>query len=98
MALDPRQATAAHVTSNQLRLLQVLACYWQGYGFSPSLRDLIRLLPCYSSTSVVAYNLQRLRSRGLVTFRPGTARTICLTEAGWAETGIAPPLAMASQA
>ena len=91
MARDPGQ-----VTPKQRRLLQVVACYWADCGFSPTLRELVSLLPL-SSTSVAAYNLRRLRSLGLVTFRPGTARTLCLTAAGWAETGIAPPLAMASQ-
>lgn len=65
------------------RLLTVLADYAASHeGRSPALRELCRLVPL-SSTSVAAYQLQRLAGYGLVSLgRAGESRSARLTAAG----------------
>jgi len=81
------------LSATQRRLLLACGHYWLAHRYSPSLRELI-FLAGISSTSVVAYNLRRLERMGLITYAGEIPRSICLTDAGWAESGLEPPLAM----
>ena len=93
MARDPGPATAEPMTASQRRLLMACAIYWLARRFAPSLRELVELAHL-SSTSVAAYNLRRLERGHLITFERAVPRSICLTDAGWSECDLEPPLAM----
>ena len=92
MADDTGQAPKA-MTASQFRLLRACAEYWRAHRYSPSLRELVELAGL-SSTSVAASNVRRLMAMGLLSQAAEICRTICLTHAGWAESGLEPPLAM----
>ena len=78
----------------QRRLLESCAKYWLARRYAPSLRELVELAHL-SSTSVAAYNLRRLERGHLITFEREISRSICLTDEGWSECDLQPPLAVA---
>lgn len=66
--------------NNQQAILLAISLFWRQNGYAPSIRELQALCDI-SSTSVVAYHLERLRTKGLVDFVDGTPRTIRLVKA-----------------
>ena len=58
-----------------IRILNAAIDFRREHGYAASHREL-RDLSGVSSTSVVAYHLQRLRDDGYLTFRNGQSRTI----------------------
>jgi len=81
------------LTASQRRLLMACAIYWLARRYAPSLRELVQMA-CLSSTSVAAHNLRRLERGHLITFDREISRSVCLTEAGWSECDLQPPLAV----
>ena len=71
---------APHTTDRQQTVLLAIAVFWKQNGYAPSIRELQALCDI-SSTSVVKYHLERLRTAGLVDFVDGTPRTIRLVKA-----------------
>lgn len=69
------------MTETQERILAAIARHWRDWGYAPSFRD-IQIAAALSSTSVVEYNVERLRTMGLLSFTPRLTRTIRLTPEG----------------
>ena len=56
------------------RIVEYIKEYVSRRGFSPSIREIAKVLE--TSTSVVTYHLDILEDRGIVSRTPGLARTI----------------------
>lgn len=69
------------MTRRQRAILHAIATYIDRNGWPPSLRD-IQVAAGVSSTSVVAYNLNRLREFGYVERAREISRSIRVTDAG----------------
>lgn len=67
------------LTQRQADMVDAIRDYWTANGFGPSIRDLMDACDI-SSSSVVSYNLHRLKEMGLVTFREEVARSVRLKE------------------
>ena len=63
------------LSANQQRILDAIWEFWAEHRYSPSIRD-IQDRADISSTSVVVYNLAKLRRRGLVDYDELTTRSI----------------------
>lgn len=61
----------------QDKVLAVIRQYWKEHGYSPSIEDLVRLVPL-SSTSVAHYHLKQLEKQGEIRRTPGVARSIVM--------------------
>lgn len=64
-----------------IQTLRAIARFWAEFHYGPSVREL-RLATGASSTSVVAYRLNRLRELGWITYTDGISRSYRLTQAG----------------
>ncbi|MFA7296277.1 MAG: hypothetical protein WC211_03700 [Dehalococcoidia bacterium] len=69
------------MSRNQRKILTAIARYIDQHGFSPSLRE-IQAMTGISSTSVVAYNRDRLAALGFIDFHHEISRSMTLTEHG----------------
>ena len=67
--------TGRPLTDLQQRLYTAVVDFWLSHGYCPQVRELTKLARI-SSTSVVAYNLDKLQARGLILMEPGVTRTI----------------------
>jgi len=67
------------IADNIQKVYEAIVYYRVKHGFSPTVRELIRLTP-YQSTSGVAYALQVLRREGAIDWVNGLARTIIIKE------------------
>ncbi len=70
--------TPEDLSDRQRRMLRYIRAYIRRHGFAPSVRDLAA--SCDTSTSVIAYNLERLEARGIIRRAPRIARGIVLVE------------------
>lgn len=81
-ALPPEGAcSVSDLTPSQARLLGAIRGYWTVHGFSPSIRDLSKLLG-FSSPNAVSEQLRRLRRKGAIRWTDGIARSIVLIQGG----------------
>ncbi len=64
---------------HQERILAAIGDHWAEHGYGPTLRE-IQVRAGISSTSVVAYHIQRLFEREMIISEPGKARTIRLVD------------------
>ncbi len=71
-----------HLSKNQSRILKCIHAFIDKHNYPPSVRD-IRWACQISSTSVVAYHLDRLTERGYIKRSPGVSRSITLTKKGF---------------
>lgn len=62
-------------------LLRAIHAYIAANHFSPSIRELLAVMPA-KSTSVIEYNLRKLEACGYVTRVRGISRSIVITEQG----------------
>lgn len=71
---------------NPLRrdILVAIGAYQHEHGLAPTVRELCDITG-HRSTSVITYHLQGLRTAGLIKYQNNKARTLQLTDAGWAE-------------
>ncbi len=69
----------AGLTQRQQGIIDFIACFWQSYGYPPSVRDIVAGCSL-SSTSVADYNLKILEKKGLIVRRHGVSRGIGLPE------------------
>ena len=60
-----------------MKILEAIETFWNLHGYGPSFRDLQELTGI-SSTSVVWYQLRRLREQGVVDYEPDVARSVRL--------------------
>lgn len=67
------------LTKRQQAILEAIKDFHSVHGYSPSLREIISLTGGTMSTSVVSYNLRRLREQGVLAFEDGQTRTVRLT-------------------
>ncbi len=70
-----------YLTAQRRDLLEFIVSFKNGYGYSPSNRDLMRDMG-YGSVSTVHSHLAILRHQGYVSWEDGMPRTLRLTEAG----------------
>lgn len=87
--------TAKRPTDLQPRLLREIARYWRNNGIPPTLRELTgkgtRL-----SGSAIQRHLRRLQVDGFLETTAGIARSIRLTDRGWAWAGLRRPCCRAA--
>ena len=62
-------------------ILMAIDSYTNEHGFSPSVRDLCRILGI-SSPGAMKYRLKKLRDGGMLDYKDKMPRTIRLTRAG----------------
>ena len=82
--------TATRPTDLQPRLLREIARYWRNNGIPPTLRELTGK-GTRRSGSAVQRHLRRLEVDGFLKSTRGIARSIRLTDAGWAWCGLRRP-------
>ena len=76
------------MTPRQGAVLQFIAACHHNEAPAPTVRDLVEALGLApSSVNAVRQHLLGLRDAGLVTWDEGKARTLRLTDQGWAEVG-----------
>jgi len=63
--------------ARESEILTFIKGYIEEHGFAPTIREICDAT-CCRSTSTVAYNLDSLERRGLITREQGKARTIRL--------------------
>lgn len=59
-------------------VLDAVREFWGLHGFSPSIRDVMEMTGI-SSTSVVSYNLRKLKDAGFIDYWPEITRSITVT-------------------
>jgi SOS-response transcriptional repressor LexA len=62
------------------RILYEIQRFWDDYGYAPSIRELVRVIPWVNSTSVIRYHIGVLLEQGKVFYAEGKARTIRVLE------------------
>lgn len=80
--LSGRYGAGAIPTPGQFRVLRGIANYAAANGFPPSTRDLMAVLG-FESTNAVVTHVRALEAKGCVTTRPGTARSLLVTDIGF---------------
>ena len=75
------------LSQRQTRMLAFMQDFIDKHSYPPTIREITEACRI-SSTSVIDYNLRRLEHRNYLTRKPGSARSIVLTEQGWARSPI----------
>lgn len=75
MSEEAQELHDEHVALRRGMLVKGIKYYQQQFGYSPTVRELQQVVEV-QSTSTVLEDLRWLRSRGMVTWTPKTARTL----------------------
>lgn len=75
MSEETRELHDEHVALRRGMLVQGIKYYQQQFGYSPTVRELQQVVEV-NSTSTVLGDLRWLRSHGMITWTPKTARTL----------------------
>ncbi len=75
MGEEAQELHDEHVALRRGMLVKAIKYYQQQFGYSPTVRELQQVVEV-QSTSTVLEDLRWLRSRGMVTWTPKTARTL----------------------
>ena len=87
--------TAKRPTDLQPRLLREIARYWRNHGIPPTHRELTGP-GTRKSTHTIHRQIRRLQVDGFLETTPGIARSIRLTDRGWAWAGLRRPCCRAT--
>lgn len=75
MSEETRELHEEHVALRRGQLVRGITYYQKQFGYSPTVRELQEVVQV-NSTSTVLEDLRWLRSHGMITWTPKTARTL----------------------